>query len=91
MAERGYRQGAQIIAAVEAFRRDTGSLPPSLDVLVPRDGTRDDLGLAGQGLAFFYFPKQGGTYGLVFHDAGWTSNSCGWSSTTAHWACSGAY
>jgi hypothetical protein len=93
-AEQGYRQGARIVAAIEAWRRDTGAPPKSLESLAPRYVSRDDLVLAPTGATaypFSYHVKADGSWELEFHYTGPGSNYCTWGSTTAHWQCTGAW
>lgn len=91
-AERGYHRAEPVIAALEAFARDSGRYPRSLEALVPGYLDRDALAVPGQAQEAYPFEYAiaDSTYRLSFRYVGPGMNRCTFHPVT-NWACTGHF
>lgn len=91
-AERGYHRAEPVIAALEAFARDSGVYPRSLEALVPGYLDGDALALPSQAQEAypFEYTVADSTYRLSFRYVGPGMNKCTFHPLTK-WACTGHF
>ncbi len=89
-AERGYRQAAPVIDALERFHQARGAYPDSLPQLVPAFLADSALREPHPGHPFEYARTAAG-YALTFRYTGPGMNRCSWTAESRAWQCSGYY
>ena len=93
LAERGYRRGAPVIAALERYRSERGAYPDSLRQLVPAFLPDSALRVPDRDRERYplEYQRTADGYELGFRYAGPGMNTCSYTPSTARWKCSGYF
>jgi hypothetical protein len=90
-AQTGYRAAAPVIAALEAFHREHGHYPRSLQDLAPKYLDAAATNLDTYYIHGFRYHSAGGSYTVGFRYDAAAINECEYDSRTKKWDCSGYF